>query len=468
MIDRLNPYPAMKDSGVEWLEMVPDHWAIVPLKRIGSFASGSGFPIVAQGDAGSEIPFVKVSDMNSPGNERTINGSANTVSRDTAKDLGARVFDEGAIVFPKVGGALLTNKRRVLGRPSCIDNNVMACLVKNADGDYAFCMLKWLDLARFVQPGPVPAIGEGEVRELRIALPPLPEQSALARFLDHADTRIQRYIRAKENLIALLEEQKQAIIHQVVTGQTDVRMGERYPAYRDSGVEWLGEVPEHWDVRRLGQIGTFSKGSGGNKDDEVPEGVPCIRYGDLYTTHKYFIRSSRSCVPDSRAADYTLIRFGDLLFAGSGETMGEIGKSAVNLVRSEVRCGGDIIVFRANHEVEPEFLGYATDAPSAAAQKATMGRGFTVMHIYAKQLKRLAVALPPLAEQAEIARFLNDALTRIDAGMVAAARQIRLVQELRSSLTANVVTGKLDVREAASTLLGRHLTQDATSVHADP
>ena len=99
-----------------------------------------------------------------------------------------------------------------------------------------------------------------------------------------------------------------------------------YAEMRDSGVEWLEEVPAHWDVRRLAQFGTLSKGSGGNKDDERSTGVPCIRYGDLYTTHHNFIQRSRSFISNERVADYTSIRFGDVLFASSGETLDEIGK----------------------------------------------------------------------------------------------------------------------------------------------
>ena len=83
---------------------------------------------------------------------------------------------------------------------------------------------------------------------LTLPLPPLPEQTAIVRFLDHADRRIRRYIRAKQKLSALLEEQKQAIIHQTVTGQIDVRTGQPYPAYKPSGLEWLGDVPAHWEV----------------------------------------------------------------------------------------------------------------------------------------------------------------------------------------------------------------------------
>ena len=155
---------------------MPEHWGVLPLKRIGWFSGGAGFPISAQGNAGEEILFAKVSDMNSSGNEREIVNSANTVSQEVARDLGAQVFDRNTIIFPKVGGALLTNKRRILVRKTCIDNNLMGCVVTGADAEFTFRMLGWLDLARMAKPGPVPAISEGEVREVRITLPPLPNK----------------------------------------------------------------------------------------------------------------------------------------------------------------------------------------------------------------------------------------------------------------------------------------------------
>lgn len=103
-------------------------------------------------------------------------------------------------------------------------------------------------------------------------------------------------------------------------------------------------MPTHWELRRLGQLGTPAKGSGGSKDDEVPAGLPCVRYGDLYTTHARFIRGSRAFVSPEQAPSYTLLKNGDVLVAASGETIDEIGKSAVILMSSETRCGGDIIV----------------------------------------------------------------------------------------------------------------------------
>ena len=217
-----------------------------------------------------------------------------------------------------------------------------------------------------------------------------------------------------------------------------------YPAMKDSGVPWLGAVPAHWDVRRLGQIGRLSKGNGGNKDDEVPMGVPCVRYGDLYTTHTYFIRKSRSFVSKSTAEGYTPIKCGDVLFAASGETFDEIGKSAVNLMQSEGCCGGDVILFRPERWLDARYMGYATDCRPAAAQKATMGRGITVKHIYGDQLKHLTLALPPLSEQAAIVRFLDHADRRIRRYIRAKQQLITLLEEQKQAVIHRAVTRGLD------------------------
>ena len=219
-----------------------------------------------------------------------------------------------------------------------------------------------------------------------------------------------------------------------------------YPRKKESGVEWLGEVPEHWSVIRLRQIGMLSKGSGGSKDDEVSKGMPCIRYGDLYTTHNYFIRESRSFITKDKAAEYTAIKFGDVLFAGSGETIDEIGKSAVNLMQNEAYCGGDVVLFRPSQQVEPCYLGYAMDCRPAAAQKATMGRGITVMHIYGNQLKNLTFPLPPLPEQDAIVRFLDHADRRIRRYIRAKQKLIALLEEQKQAIIHQAVTGQIDVR----------------------
>ena len=183
----------------------------------------------------------------------------------------------------------------------------------------------------------------------------------------------------------------------------------RYSTMRDSSVGWIGEIPAHWKVRQLGRVGRLSRGNGGNKGDESRVGIPCIRYGDLYTTHESFILKSRSFVPTAKATAHTPIKFGDVVFAASGETFDEIGKSAVNLMWSEARCGGDIILFRPMCPVESRYLGFLIDCRPVAVQEAKMGRGITVKNIYGDQLKYLSLLFSPLKEQILIVRFLDHA-----------------------------------------------------------
>ena len=215
-------------------------------------------------------------------------------------------------------------------------------------------------------------------------------------------------------------------------------------AYKPSDIEWLGDVPAHWEVVQLGRIGRFSKGSGGTKADEVPEGVPCIRYGDLYTSHRFHIRASRSCVSEAVALNYTPLRYGDILFAGSGETIEEIGKSAVNLIDQPACCGGDVILFRPERKIDARFSGYAIGCPQSQYQKSCMGRGITVMHIYGDELKNLWMALPPLAEQRAIACYLDHVDRRIQRYIEAKEKLITLLQEARQAIIQSVVTRGLD------------------------
>ena len=459
----LKTYPMTRGSGVDWLGAVPAHWE---LPRLGAVLRERG-ELNHDGRIEDVLSVVRnrgvipYSEKGNVGNKKS-----DDVTRYKIVRPGDIVLNSMNVIIGSVGLSQYTG---------CL-SPVYYVLTSRSDNDdvrYFSALFQ----ARPFQKGLV-RLGNGILaHRMRIPMellkcepfprPPREEQAAIARFLDHMDRRIQKYIHAKQKLIALLVEYKQALIHQAVTGQIDVRTGDvrdsrggcrmtgglkPYPKMKESGSESLGMVPGHWEVRRLGQMGTFSKGNGGNKADETSSGIPCIRYGDLYTSHHFFIRKSRSFVTRERAQEYTPIQFGDVLFAGSGETIDEIGKSAVNLIQSQSRCGGDVIIFRPSREVDARFLGYATDCAAAAIQKAKMGRGITIMHIYGNELKYLAVALPPLPEQTAITRFLEKYTSHCDAIIAATCQQIGAAGEYWTRLVSDVVTGKLDVREAAATL----------------
>ena len=217
-----------------------------------------------------------------------------------------------------------------------------------------------------------------------------------------------------------------------------------YQQYKPTAASSMSQIPTHWEARQLGQIGVFAKGAGGNKDDEAEHGLPCIRYGDIYTSYKYHARQTRSYINPDVAPHYARIEHGHALFAGSGETIEEIGKSVVNLMTQEAYCGGDVILFKPKVEIHPTYLGYVLDCLPVAYQKSRMGRGITIMHIYSSQLKYLTIPLPPLEEQTAIVRYLDRADDLINRYISAKERLIALLEEQRQAVIHQAVTRGLD------------------------
>lgn len=448
VITTLKSYPAYKDPGVPWLGQVPEHWEVVPLKRLAWFKSGAGFPVHHQGDASAEIPFFKVSDMNIPGNEKYLRVCANTVSTTVAQGLGATVFPAGTIVFPKVGGALLTNKRRIAANQCCIDNNMMACVARNGNREFLFLVMSYIDLGQFAQPGPVPAISEGEVREIRVALPSAAEQTAIVRFLDWADRRIRRYIRAKQKLIKLLEEYKQALIHQAVTGKIDVRTGQPYPVYKPSGVEWLGQVPAHWEVRRLGVVTQILNGATplSSRPEYWDGDIVWVTPDDLgKLKDRYIDNSSRRITQEGyNACGTTLAPAGSIVLS----TRAPIGHLGILRVAACVNQGCRLLVPQA--ATASEFLYHVLVAARPSLE--VLGQGSTFMELSRSKLSIFPIPFPPLLEQTAIAEYLDAQTAKLDAVIAAARREIDLLREYRTRLIADVVTGKVDVREVAARL----------------
>ncbi|MBU0941508.1 MAG: restriction endonuclease subunit S [Bacteroidetes bacterium] len=164
-------------------------------------------------------------------------------------------------------------------------------------------------------------------------------------------------------------------------------------------------LPQGWQIKTLGQIGSFSKGKGITKAEIVETGKPCIRYGQIYSEYNYFVEEFKSFINDESASNSERIYKNDLLFAGSGETLEDIGKCVAYIKDEEAYAGGDIIILRPNSE-DAHYLGYLFNTDDFKRQTFKLGQGHSVVHIYSSSLKNVKVALPPLPEQQKIAKIL--------------------------------------------------------------
>ena len=276
----------------------------------------------------------------------------------------------------------------------------------------------------------------------RVAFPPLPEQTAIVRFLDHADRRIRHYIRAKQKLIALLEEQKQAIIHHAVTGQIDVRTGEPYPAYKPSGVEWLEEVPKHWEMVRNGRLFVQRNEIG---FPELPILEVSLKTG---VRIRDFENSDRKQVMSDRSM-YKRAAKGDIAYNMMRMWQGSVGLAPVDGLVSPA-----YVVAKPLPGTEPRYYGalFRTRRYMAEVDKFSRGIVKDRNRLYWEDFKQMPAPFPPTDEQAQIARAIDHNTAIIDEGKHRIEGQISFLQEYRTRLIADVVTGKLDVREAAAEL----------------
>lgn len=169
----------------------------------------------------------------------------------------------------------------------------------------------------------------------------------------------------------------------------------------------IGTIPTDWNVKELGEIGVFSKGRGISKGDVTPNGLPCVRYGELYTHYNDYIRSFVSFISPETAKNSRRLRRGDLLFTGSGETAEDIGKCVAFLGDEEAYAGGDIIILSPVAQ-NSMFLGYLLNHSSVVKQKAAMSQGEVIVHIQARNLAQVKIGLPQQDEQIVIANVLSD------------------------------------------------------------
>jgi type I restriction enzyme S subunit len=448
VIANLRPYSVYKDSGVPWLGQVPGHWLVRPLKRCASINRRTlaedtvpeyAFRYVDIGTVGTGYLARQPEKMvfaESPSRARRVLRQGDTVVSTVRTYLKAVwcVNDNSGDLVASTGFAVLTPGKEV-------DPQYLSRTIQGSS---------FVDRVSAESVGVAyPAISETVLGRLEIAVPPaLDEQSGIVHYLDYMDRRIRKYIRAKQRLIALLNEQKQAIIQHAVTRGLDptVRL-------KPSGVPWLGDIPGHWDMLPLKRWVTTKITDGPHETPQwLDDGIPFISAeamvdGRLEFSHRRgFISRElhevycKKCRPQRN----------DIFMCKSGATTGKV---AIVETDDEFSVWSPLALIRVNPErVLPRLLFAVLHSPYVQRQVQDTWSYGTQPNLSMAALERIAVVLPPLAEQIELLVYLDQVTEMPSETIRRTQREIALLREYRTRLIADVVTGKLDVRAAAASL----------------
>ena len=450
MIAHLKPYSEMKNSGVPWLGEVPEHWEVRRLRNVCELRVSNVDKHTKEG----ETPVRLCNYVDVYKNDRIQSGMAFMAATATADELERFRLRSGDVLITKDSEAW--NDIGVPALVQEVDDDVvsgyhLALLRSDAghlNGEFLYRAVLSRSVAYqfHVHANGVTRYGLSHeaIKSVCLPIPPLAEQAAIARFLDHADRRIRRYVRAKQKLIALLEEQKQAILHQAVTGQIDVRTGRPFPAYKPSGVEWLGEVPERWHVCRSKRMFRPRRKLARPNDIQLSA---TQAYG-VISQRRYEERVGRKVVRILRHLEKRRhVEVDDFVmsmrsFQGGLERAWESG-----CIRSSY------IVLRPATKLVVGYFGYLfKSAGYINALRSTANFIRDGQDLNFENYCRVDLPLPAIEEQQRIAQFLEQATTAIRLAVERYRGQVDLIREYRTRLIADVVTGKLDVRAAAARL----------------
>ena len=433
MIDGFKPYPTMKDSGVEWLGQVPAHWDLRRTKSLLTERSDKGHP---------DQPLLAATQ------------SKGVVRKEQYENRTVLALKDLQLLKRVLPGDFVISLRSFQGgiefaRSEGIISPAYTILYPVESAHHAF--LSKVFKSRFYIDNLsqcVTGIRQGQnidyerLARSYLPLPPLSEQSDIVRVLDHADRRIGRYVRAKEKLIALLEEQKQAIIHQAVTGRIDVRTGQPYPDYKPSGMEWLGYIPTHWQVLRNGRL--FAQ-----RNEIGFPGLPILEVS-LRTGVRVrdFENSDRKQVMSDRNMYKRAVK-GDIAYNMMRMWQGAVGTTPIDGLVSPA-----YVVAKPLAGMEPRYFSalFRTGAYMSEVDKFSRGIVKDRNRLYWEDFKQMPTPCPQPSEQIFIADAIEHGVATLDERIRLTERQIDLIRELRTRLIADVVTGKFDVRDAAAAL----------------
>lgn len=391
--------------------------ATVPLDSITAWLSG-GTPNRANPRYwGGEIPWISAASLK----ETCISGSDQHIT-DAAVRAGSRLAPEGATLVLVRGMALHHETRIGLAtRPVGFNQDVKALIPKSGIvPEFLVYSLQArsrqiLDLVSSAGSG-TGVLDTGLLKRLPIWLPSPTEQVAIVSSIRAAA----QSVLALETLITKKRAIKQSIMQQLLTGRT------RLPGFGDP-----------WLKTSLGTLGILLKGRGIKRDEVRTVGIPCIRYGELYTTFNDYTSETRSFVTPEVAEAALPLKSGDLLFAGSGETRDEIGKCVAYIGREPAVAGGDLVVLRGSG-FNSVYLALLANTPAVVNQKARMGQGDAVVHISSRALASIKIELPPPREQDAVAAVILD----VDLELEALHRRLSKACGIKASLMQQLFTGR--------------------------
>ena len=439
----LNPYPAYKDAGVPTLRKVPEHWPVQRIKRIALSNPGKSEArdALSLDIRATFLPMERVS----------ADGRIDSRESRPASALwtGFTYFRRADVIVAKITPCFENGKGACLDQlPTSIGFGSTEFHVLRAGPQvlprYLYRLTTLPEFRRLGADAMTGAAGQQRVPQsfvenFPVGLPPVSEQLAIIRFLDYLDRQIRRYIRAKQNVIALLNEQKQAIINSAVTRGLDPNV-----RLKPSG-EWLGDVPEHWEVLRTKQL--FRE-----VDDRSKTGTEVL----------LSLRMNRGLVPHKQVSSVpitseALIGFKKVI---PGQVVMNRMRAAIGMFAVAHETGlvsPDYAVFEPHNSVNPEYFVQVFKTRAARAvfriESKGLGTGSSgFMRLYTDRFGTIKLPVPPSREQSAILLGIADETADIDRTADRVSREVTLAREYRTRLVADLVTGQLDVREAVVNL----------------